>query len=596
VRRAAFVLGNSKYVDDAAFPEIKHCKDDARAVFHLITTPPTGLFEPELSKELINVTVEKVADELALFFEPLSKDDFVFMFFAGHGRSLNQKHLALAMQNTKDGRLTRTALDVNMIGNYLSEKQIRRYALFFDCCRAGAVLDAPGFNSRGKSRKEVKLDYLCGTGRWLVASCQSHENAHEEKTLGHGIFTHFIIQGIRDGKAVSDSAEFVDIHSLCVYTSTSIDELYADLGQEPIFSGGQLKGSPLFIAKNPAFRSNPQNTEFLTEALTRIYTEDDLSDEAKFERARLTRFRQFTERITSDTPSWEELIQLHGQALGIGELAIATEIDAIRGQTQFAAAAARIKHLEPPRPTPQYEPGGVAVIASTSRNEHAYTRAESGSLFAAALERGLRGGAADQNGVVRVRQLFEFIQHVMHVEGEYSQHPLMSMSRATQEDFPITFGAHAGIAAGRRRALVVATDVYSSDWPSLPHNQSSAQAIARVLADAGSFDVSLLLGEDATARSAYATLAAIMHASDASDAVLVYFSGHGVFTRGQDYGLLMRDSELSNPSTVLLVRDLRRALEGGPRNGFTLMFLDASFAGAAADFPLMDPVLGHSIR
>ena len=49
------------------------------------------------------------------------------------------------------------------------------------------------------------------------------------------IFTHFIIQGISEGKAVSDGAEFVDIHSLCVYTSTSIDEFYADLGQETVF-------------------------------------------------------------------------------------------------------------------------------------------------------------------------------------------------------------------------------------------------------------------------------------------------------------------------------------------------------------------------
>ena len=247
--------------------------------------------------------------------------------------------------------------------------------------------------------------------------------------------------------------------------------------------------------------------------------------------------------------------------------------------------------IEAPLPTPQYEPraGGVVVIASTSRYEAAYTHAVSGSLFAATLQRGLRGGAADQHGVVTVRQLFEFIQHAMREEGENRQSPQISMGRASVDlqDFPMTFGSRTDVAAGRRRALVVATDVYGGDLPSLPHNQSSAQAIAKVLADAGSFDVSLLLGEDATARSVYAKLAAIMDASEGNDAVLIYFSGHGAFTQDREYALLMCDSDLSNPSTVLFGRDLRRAVELRPRDGCILMFIDASFAGAYTEYGFM---------
>ena len=169
MRRAAFVLGNSNYDDETAFPEIKHCKDDARAIFHLITTPPTGLFELELSKELVDVTVEKARDELDLFFDPLSKDDFVFMFFAGHGRSLSSKHIALAMQNTKDGRLARTALDASMIGAHLSEKKIQRYALFFIAAARVPSSTPPAFNHAGKAGKRLSwITCAAQGGGWLL--------------------------------------------------------------------------------------------------------------------------------------------------------------------------------------------------------------------------------------------------------------------------------------------------------------------------------------------------------------------------------------------------------------------------------------------
>jgi hypothetical protein len=339
MRLAAFVLGNSTYDDAKAFPTIKYCENDARDVFDLITAGPTGLFDPALSKRAINVSIEEVHDHLGEFFEPLSRDDFVLMFFACHGRSFRPSHLALAMRNTKDKRLSGSALDTNMIANYLAEKQIRRYALFLDCCRAGTVLDVPGFRARGKSRKEVKLDNLCGTGKWLIASCQSHENAYEENQIGHGIFSHFIIQGIKEGKAVPESAEFVDIHSICVYVSTSIDDHYSEIGQEPVFSGGELKGAPLAIAKNPAFKPR-LNVEFLTEAMTQIYREEDLSSEEQFRKARLRNLRSITELINADTPSWEQLVKRAGLALGATQIAIKAEIEEIRGRARFARNSA----------------------------------------------------------------------------------------------------------------------------------------------------------------------------------------------------------------------------------------------------------------
>jgi hypothetical protein len=584
MRLAAFVLGNATYDDAEAFPEIKYSENDARDVFDLMTVKPTGLFDPGLSRRILNASIDRVKDELESFFEPLSKEDFVLMFFACHGRSLNPRHLALAMRDTRDKRLSGSALDANMIGNYLSEKQIRRYALFLDCCRAGTVLDVPGFRSRGKSRREIKLNNLCGTGKWLIASCQGHENAHEEKTLGHGVFSHFLIQGIKEGKAVPPGSEFVDIHSLCVFTSTSIDEFYAEIGQEPVFSGGELKGQPLSIARNPAFKPRHENPEYLTEALTKIYGEEDLSSEAGFEKARSKRFREFLDLITPNTPAWERLTELHGLSLGITQNAVQAKIDSIRGQERFvqAGSGARRTSIASLLALQQATvPSGLALFVSSSATVHAYTHFDRGSLFNTFIAEGLHGSAADVNGVVTVRGLFEFISSRMILEDQGRQMPQLHMSgeHGDMSGFPITYGGGISELGGRRRALLVASDVYAREYMDLPHNERAVQAISAVLAEAGGFEVSTLLGREVTLHNVYAKVAAISHSSEPDDTVLFYFSGHCGFTQDQQYFLLMSDSDMSSPSTVLFARDLGPALRRRPK-GATLVFVDSSFAGA----------------
>jgi hypothetical protein len=107
----------------------------------------------------------------------------------------------------------------------------------------------------------------------------------------------------------------------------------------------------------------------------------------------------------------------------------------------------------------------------------------------------------------------------------------------------------------------------------------AVHGISMILAEAGGFETSLLLGRDVTAQNVYAKIAAIKESSESDDTVLFYFSGHGGFTRDQQYIFLMSDSDLSISFTPLLVRDLGRALYRRGK-GATLIFIDSSYAGA----------------
>lgn len=53
------------------------------------------------------------------------------------------------MQDTDPNALVNTGLSADQLVMHLEEKQIGRYVIVFDCCRAGAALSSPGVRHRG---------------------------------------------------------------------------------------------------------------------------------------------------------------------------------------------------------------------------------------------------------------------------------------------------------------------------------------------------------------------------------------------------------------------------------------------------------------
>lgn len=140
------------------------------------------------------------------------EDDVVVMLFAGHGSpeldsAVDQVARYLILHDTDRARIFATAID--MEGELLRViKRIKAglVVIFLDTCfsgRAGGrTFEGPQLQAsthRTLSPDSRRLsDMALGKGRLLISSCGDDQVACEERSFGHGIFTHYLLEELRD--------------------------------------------------------------------------------------------------------------------------------------------------------------------------------------------------------------------------------------------------------------------------------------------------------------------------------------------------------------------------------------------------------------
>lgn len=575
---AAFVLGNSAYVDHEEFHPLPYAARDAAAVFDILTSTPTGLFDPALSRCNINLTKGEMLDELTAFFKPLTKQHTVLLYFCCHGRTLGQKHLALIMSNTLKDSIAGTGFDVSSVISFLAERNITRYVIILDCCRAGRAMTSPGIRWRGMSNDEVDVDAMSGLGKWVVTSCQDYQNAHELEELEHGLFSHYFLEGIKTGAAARRADEYIDVPSICVYATKNIKSRHKALVQEPGYSGEDLKGHPVFIARNPIFEPRFDASLFLANAVARTLSLNDLSSEAQLDLMRAEKLREFMETLPprSDFLKWDQVVSQMGNALGFGHQEIdQLSLEYLR-RLSFDLGSSTL-HIS------LVSPAGYAIFASTSSRRVAYSFPETGSLFGSYFNEAISGSAADEFEAVTLGAVQDYVrQKILALGSDLDQVPQLSCFK-NMADYQLTKGRVSDLPR-KRVALLVGTDHYlDPNLPSLSAVEMQLKEAAKILESKGGFEVTLLLGRELTRTSLLDAINVAVQGPGPAVDFLFYFQGHGGFDRADSrYRLVLTDSDPSDPRTLIDFSTINLALKRG-RQASLIVVVDASFAGAAVD-------------
>jgi len=235
--RWAIIVGVGRY-EDASMSgrSLQYSETDAQAMYDALTTrcqvPATNailLKGPKATK----AGVEAALADIGRRAKP---GDTVFFYFSGHGSYVPDKD-----GDEADGdRLDEVLLpydavlgreDTYIIDDYLgwlvSRISANSVAIIIDSCHSGGQgksVPAPGLLAKGAGDSMVKdifTDRGGGAGRALLSACQSGEVAFEDKDLGHGVLTFFVLQGMEsreadaNGDGVTSFAElgaFVEEH------------------------------------------------------------------------------------------------------------------------------------------------------------------------------------------------------------------------------------------------------------------------------------------------------------------------------------------------------------------------------------------------
>ena len=241
----AVIVGISEYLDPKL--RLDYPADDARAFLAFLQSPRGGGFpnDKEHIKVLLNkdATTEKLRSALRTFLTEPGADDLVVIYFAGHGqpdKQHDQRNFYLLTYDTRSDDMGGTAFPMEELQDVFGRIIKAQHVItFVDSCNSygvsGARTSGEGLDSAGHNDLTNQYLWKYGTPKKsfaIITASDVGERSYEDKKWGggHGVFTYFLLEGLK-GKAASDPrSDSVTAGDLFAYLSEQVPK--ATAGQQ----------------------------------------------------------------------------------------------------------------------------------------------------------------------------------------------------------------------------------------------------------------------------------------------------------------------------------------------------------------------------
>lgn len=195
----ALVVGISKYAPECN--DLPAVAADVREISKLLESPK-GAFS-EVGVDVLTdgkATRASILAAAKAAFTKSANDQTSFVYLAGHGHVEGGQYYFIASDSVI-GQLATTGVPLKEIKAMFDACQSENVFLWLDCCHSGGVLRARGgATPADKQVMARELQVVRGKGRVIIAACGEDQSAMEDSRVGHGLFTHALLEGLR-GKA-----------------------------------------------------------------------------------------------------------------------------------------------------------------------------------------------------------------------------------------------------------------------------------------------------------------------------------------------------------------------------------------------------------
>lgn len=229
----ALIVGASRYDH---FESLKYTDDDAYRVYAFLKSPEGGAVPEDhirilIDESAIATNIYKSLDDIIAMAGP---EDEVLVYLAGHGLQ------GCFVPTDSDGY--RNRVEYEDIKNRLSGCQARQKLVIADACYAGSLLAAksPMFESVDLFYKKLSAS---GGGTAFLLSSKSEEYSLESLGLRQGIFSHYLIEGLK-GEGDTNKDKIITLDELYTYVYGNVREYSGNL-QTPVLAGDMDRAMPL---------------------------------------------------------------------------------------------------------------------------------------------------------------------------------------------------------------------------------------------------------------------------------------------------------------------------------------------------------------
>lgn len=183
--------------------------------------------------------------------------DIAIVYFAGHGaygadadrREKDGVQKYLLPVGADLGNLYATALPWAEFTSVLNRVKVDTLIVILDACFSGAAA-ADGRTVEAAPTRAILnsafLEDAAGAGRIFLTASGPNETAEERKELEHGVFTFFMLEGMK-GKADTGGDDTVDLAELYAWVAREVKRETAGRQQPELH--GEVRGSPVLWRK-----------------------------------------------------------------------------------------------------------------------------------------------------------------------------------------------------------------------------------------------------------------------------------------------------------------------------------------------------------
>lgn len=233
----AVVIGVASYNH---MPSLNYTDDDAYKMYAFLRSPEGGGVPDEQIKVLVDegATRKNILKHMTMLFEQADSNDVILFYFSGHGL----KNAFLPMDF--DGHLNK--IKHSEVKEIFRNSQAKYKLCIADACHAGGLSKAKNITSSGSSFYYEAFKEAKG-GTAFMLSSKAEEISIENAGLRQGIFTHFLIKGLK-GNADEDKNRLITISEVYEYVRVNV-KFYTSNYQNPVLYGDYDDKMPISVVR-----------------------------------------------------------------------------------------------------------------------------------------------------------------------------------------------------------------------------------------------------------------------------------------------------------------------------------------------------------
>ena len=259
-RRIALLIGIDEY-DDATFPALRFASEDANAFGDLLADPMWGGFDEVVvltaAARTSRIEILAAIDDMAT---TLQRNDTFVLYFSGHGSletDTRGSSLYICPRDTNPARLESSAVSVDALQRILGKLPCRRRVMILDSCHNGEAksflaMDTREEIARRRSPLDPRVYTRVGEAEAHLFAAAFHQPALEDPELGHGVYTHYLLESLSRRAGVADldgdgvitvveAHQYARDHTISLTGGAQVPQaMFKEVGREDIFlSGGE---------------------------------------------------------------------------------------------------------------------------------------------------------------------------------------------------------------------------------------------------------------------------------------------------------------------------------------------------------------------